>query len=169
MANEIYHSVLIFNLNERLFINALDGLTEVQIKERLSGHNNPISWIAAHTVWARYNTLMFLGQPAKNPFDAHFEGFKAYSDSIEYPLLETIKAEWHKASALLKEAFQAVSATQLAAESPVKSPMGDTTISGTIAFLAQHESYDIGQIAFLKKYYTGEAMKYNYCKSFFKQ
>jgi hypothetical protein len=104
---------------------------------------------------------MFLGQPAKNPFDAHFEGFKAYSDSIEYPLLETIKAEWHKASALLKEAFQAVSATQLAAESPVKSPIGDTTISGTIAFLAQHESYDIGQIAFLKKYYTGEAMKYN--------
>ena len=161
MANEIYNSVLIFYLNELLFINALDGLTEVQIKERLSGHNNPISWIAAHTVWARYNTLMFLGQPAKNPFDTHFEGFKAYSDSIEYPLLETIKAEWHKASALLKEAFQAVSATQLAAESPVKSPMGDTTISGTIAFLAQHESYDIGQIAFLKKYYTGEAMKYN--------
>jgi len=28
------------------------------------------------------------------------------------------------------------------------------------AFLAQHESYDIGQLGFLKKYYTAEAMKY---------
>ena len=34
------------------------------------------------------------------------------------------------------------------------------TFGGTIAFLTQHESYDIGQIAFLKKYHTKEAMKY---------
>ena len=44
---------------------------------------------------------------------------------------------------------------------PFKSPIGDFTIGGTIAFLAQHESYDIGQAAYLKKYFTKEAMSYS--------
>ncbi len=161
MTNSIQHSVLILNMNERLFINALEGLTEAQAKERISDHNNPINWIAAHTVWARFNVLAFLGKPEQNPFDELFQGFKPYSEETTYPSLETIKAAWHKASALLKGAIQSVSETHLAAESPIKSPIGDPTMGGTIAFLAQHESYDIGQIAFLKKYYTKEAMKYN--------
>jgi len=42
----------------------------------------------------------------------------------------------------------------LAADAPFKNPTGDSTIGGTIAFLAQHESYDIGQIGLLKKYFT---------------
>ena len=58
----------IFNLNSRLFINALDGVTEEQAKERISDHNNPLNWLATHTVWARYNTCMLLGKPAKNPY-----------------------------------------------------------------------------------------------------
>lgn len=48
----------------------------------------------------------------------------------------------------------------MAAESPLKNPIGDSTNGGTLAFLTQHESYDIGQLAFLKKYYTKEAMQY---------
>ena len=77
-----------------------------------------------------------------------------------YPSLETVKTEWKNASQLLKEALQNVTEEQLAAQAPFKNPMGDFSNGGTVAFLTQHESYDIGQIAFLKKYYTKEAMKY---------
>jgi hypothetical protein len=162
MAKSIYHPQLIFNLNSRLFVNALAGVTEEQAKERISDHNNPVNWLAAHTVWARYNTCAMLGRPAeKNPFDGLFEKFKPFDAATDYGTLAQAKAEWEKATALLNEALAGVSEEHLAAECPLKSPTGDFSFGGTVSFLAQHESYDIGQIAFLKKYFTKEAMTYN--------
>lgn len=160
MKKSIYQSALMFAMNERLFLSTLDGVTDEQARERLSGHNNPLIWIATHTVWARYNMLIFLGKPAKNPFEGMFENFKAYDAADKYPTLAVIKEEWKKASALLTDALQTVTEEHLAAEGPLKNPIGDFTNGGTLAFLAQHESYDIGQLGFLKKYYTGEAMVY---------
>jgi hypothetical protein len=160
MKKSIYSSALILSMNERLFFNALEGISEGQAQERLSGHNNPVIWIAAHTVWARYNMLLFLGKPVKNPFEDLFENFKAYDAADPYPTLERVKTEWEQVSKLLQAALEAVTDEQLAGESPVKSPIGDFTNGGTVAFLAQHESYDIGQMAFLKKYFTQKAMQY---------
>ena len=160
MKKSIYQSELMLNMNERLFLNALEGVNDEQARERLSSHSNPLIWIATHTVWARYNMLALLGKPAKNPFDGKFENFKAYDANDNYPSLESVKTEWRNASKLLKEALDGVSEEHLAAESPFKSPIDDFTNGGAIAFLAQHESYDIGQMGFLKKYYSKEAMKY---------
>jgi hypothetical protein len=98
--------------------------------------------------------------PAKNPYDGLFENFKAFDPSLEYSTLAAAKTEWEKATSLLKEALSAVTEEHLAAVSALKNPTGDFTNAGTVAFLAQHESYDIGQIALLKKYFTKEAMKY---------
>jgi hypothetical protein len=162
MAKSIYHSEIIFNLNSRLFMNALEGVTEEQAKERISDHNNSLNWLAAHTVWARYNSCAMLGKPvAKNPYDGLFEGFKPFDAAADYGTLAKAKEEWNKASELLKEALATVTEEHLAADCPLKSPIGDFTFGGTVAFLAQHESYDIGQIAFLKKYLTKVAMSYN--------
>jgi hypothetical protein len=161
MSKSIHQLEIIFNLNDRLFINALDGITEDQAKERITGHVNPVNWIAAHTVWARYNALMFLGAPAGNPYNYLFENFKGYDSSLNYPSLAEIKREWRKVSDLFKDALATVSDEQLAADAPIKNPGGDFTNGGTVAFFAQHESYDIGQMALLKKFHTKEAMSYN--------
>lgn len=161
MSNSINQLGNILNLNERLFNNSLQGLTEQQANERLSAHNNPLSWLVAHTVDARYLMLLFLGKPAPSPYKELFTNFRAYDPSLGYPSLAEVKKEWQKVSGLLKDAVKSASDEQLAADSPIKSPIGDFTNAGTLAFLAQHESYDIGQIAFMKKYYTKEAMKYD--------
>jgi hypothetical protein len=159
-ATSIYPSLLIFRLNHRLFLNALEGVTEEHARVRISEHSNPFIWVATHTVWARYNTLNFLGASAENPFKGMFENFRPYDPKDTYPTFETVREEWKKVSTLLKEALHNVSEEHLAAESPLKSPIGDSTNGGTIVFLAQHESYDIGQMGYLKKYFTKEAMKY---------
>src|SRR5258705_5693246 len=162
MAKSIYHTEIILNLNTRLFLSALDAVSELQAKERMSDHNNPLSWLAAHTVWARYNICAMLGKPAaKNPYDGLFENFKPFDAATNYGTLADAKAEWNKASELLQEVLAAVTEEHLAADCPLKSPIGDFTFGGTVTFLAQHESYDIGQIAYLKKYFTKEAMSYN--------
>jgi hypothetical protein len=160
MKKSTYHLELVLNLNERLFLNALHGVDDEAANERVTDHNNPMIWIATHTVWARYNMLVFLGKPAKNPFSGKFENFKAYDAADNYPSLEIVKQEWQNATRLLKEALQDVTEEILAADSPQKTPIGESTNGGTFTFLVQHESYDIGQMAFLKKFLTREAMKY---------
>jgi hypothetical protein len=161
MAKSIYQSEIMLNMNTRLFINALEGVTDDQAKLRISEHNNPLSWLATHTVWARYNACAMLGKPvAKNPYDGMFEKFRPFTATDKFPTMAEVRAEWNKASELLKEALASVTEEHLAADCPLKSPIGDFSFGGTVAFLTQHESYDIGQIAFLKKYHTKEAMKY---------
>jgi hypothetical protein len=98
MSKSIFQSEIIFNLNDRLFINALEGLTDEQAMQRLTPHNNPLNWIAAHTVDARYLALMLLGKPAQTPYKGMFENFKAYDPAIKYPGLENIRYEWKKVS-----------------------------------------------------------------------
>lgn len=161
MNSSIDHLQSIFSLNTRLFNNTLAGVTEEQSTERVSSHSNSFKWIATHTVWARYNTLMFLGKPAQNPYPGLFENFKPFDAADKYPSLEEIKTEWKKVSELLKYALNEVSEEHLSADAPFKSPIGDNSMGGTVAFFAQHESYDIGQLGFLKKYLTKEAMSYS--------
>jgi len=155
------HSELILNMNTRLFNNTLQGVTEDQAAQRLSDHNNSLIWLATHTVWARYNILNFLGKPATNPYAGMFENFKPYNPADKYPTIAEVKAEWNKASSLLTDAIKSVNEEHLAAESPFKSPIGEHTNGGAVAFLTQHESYEIGQMGFLKKFHTKEAMSYN--------
>src|SRR5947209_3637340 len=100
MVESIKTVSLILNLNDRLFHNALAGVTDEQAKERISEHNNPIDWIAAHTVSSRYLMLMFLGKPAANPYQDLFENFKGYDPELEYPSLEEIKEEWERVTAM---------------------------------------------------------------------
>jgi hypothetical protein len=161
MKKSTHHSEIILKLNTKLFLNALVGVTEEQAKERISTHNNSLQWIATHTTWARYNMLALLGKPVTNPYAGLFENFKPYDDSMQLPTLENVREEWKKASDLLMDALSSVTEEHLAADAPFKNPTGDFSIGGCIAFLAQHESYDVGQAAFLKKYLTKEAMSYN--------
>ncbi len=145
----MYQSEIILNMNSRLFLNALEGVTDDQAKERISDHNNPLNWLATHTVCSRFMICMLLGKPAaKNPYEGIFENFKAFDPATSYPTMEGIKKEWATATTLLEAALSLVNEEHLATDSPLKSPIGDFTIAGTIAFLAQHESYDIGQMGF---------------------
>jgi hypothetical protein len=154
MKNSIDHCDIILKLNSKLFLNALAGVSEEQAKERISDHNNSLLWIATHTTWARYNMVGMLGKPVTNPYVGPND------TSMKLPSLESVKEEWEKATLLLNDALASVKEEHLKADAPFKSPIGDFSMGGTIAFLAQHESYDIGQMGFLKKFLTKEAMSY---------
>ncbi len=162
MKKSLYYLELLLNLNERVGFSIRLLVSQ---KIRL-GNASAIQIIlqsgSLPTLFGRARIWQcFCGKPGNNPYNGLFENFKPYEESMQLPTLESVKDEWKKASQLLKEAFALVSEEQLASDAPFKNPTGDFTIGGSIAFLAQHESYDIGQIGFLKKLLTNEAMSYN--------
>jgi len=156
----VYPSCLIFNLNHRLLVNCLEGITEEQATTRISESSNSLIWMATHIVWARFNTIKLLGGNPDNPYNGLFEKFKPFDPADTYPTLSAVKAEWDKATELLKKALQHVTEGHLATPPPFTPPTGDNSIGGAIIFLSQHESFHIGQMAFLKKYFTKSSMSY---------
>jgi hypothetical protein len=160
MLNELYSVSLMLKLNERLFVNCLVGVTDEEAAKRISDHNNPFIWLVTHTTWARYNIAAMLGKPGNNPYNGMFEGFKPYDATMKFDSLEKIREEWLAASSLVNEGLETATPEHLAAAAPFQNPTGDNTLGGAVAFLTQHESYDIGQMGILKKYHTNEAMSY---------
>lgn len=48
MSKSNYQAEIMFNMNSRRFINALEGITEEQANHRFSDHNNSIIWLGTH-------------------------------------------------------------------------------------------------------------------------
>ena len=160
MTNDLKSMQIILNLNTRLFANTLEGITEEHWNARVSDHNNPLKWIAAHVVSSRYLILTFLGKPAQNPYQELFANQRPYEATVVYPSLGDVKKEWEKVSALMKTALASPSSEALGMNAPFPLLIEDQTSFGAMAFFVEHESYEIGQLGFLKKYHTKEAMKY---------
>ena len=161
MTNDLKSMQTILNLNTRLFDNTLEGITEEHWNARMSGHNNPLKWIAAHVVSSRYLFLTLLGKPTQSPYQELFANQRPYDTKDVYPSLGEVKKEWETVSALLKTALVSPSSEALGKSPPFPLPIEEQTNFGALAFFVQHESYEIGQLGFLKKYHTKEAMKYD--------
>ena len=155
-------NLTIFNMNTKLFIDCMEGITEEQSNVRISSDTNSIKWIAAHIIWARYNASTLMGNPpVNNPYTGLFENFRPTNEADDYKTVIEINEEWKKASDLIENSFLKIENDFWEKEAPIKlSFIGDDTNAGLITFLAQHESFHLGQLAILKKNITGISMKY---------
>jgi len=68
-----------------------------------------------------------------------------------FPPVDAVDAAWRQVSDLLLQRFPALSAAALGEESTQEFPVEDRTVMGGIAFLLLHESFHIGQLAYLRR------------------
>ena len=150
----------IFRLDTRLLRNCLDGMTEEQGLARPSAATNSAAFVAAHVTDTRYYILTLLGDARPNPLAPYLEGARGIDDLVRCPPLATTLEAWGETAAALGTRLGAATAAELDAPSPQRFPVDDRTLLGALAFLAQHESYHVGQLALLRKYAGLPAMRY---------
>lgn len=150
----------ILRLNTRLFHNCLDGLSEEQADVRPSGATNSAGFVGAHVADSRYFLLRLLGAARENPLAAALDGARGIDDLASRPLLAAVTAAWHAAAQALDERLATIGAAELDAPSEARFPVADRTVLGALAFLVQHDSYHVGQLALLRKYAGLPAMRY---------
>lgn len=150
----------IFRLNTRLFSNVLEGVTPELATQRLTDSTNSLVWMAGHLLSTRYLICQLLGNAVKDPYASYF-GKGAAIRNMEYPNIGELLANWEEHSADLLSCLQKQDAAALEAPSPSRYPVSDDTMAGMLAFFAQHESYHLGQMAFLRKALGLPAMQYN--------
>lgn len=150
----------IFKLNSRLLLNCLDGMLEDQARWRPGPASNSAAFLALHLVDARHLLAKLIGLELHNPFAARLEGARSIEALKDLPSLDEIRAAWKEVTGSLRERLKAMTGEELARACPEQFPLGDKTVLGAITFLLQHDSYHIGQLAFLRKQAGLEAMRY---------
>jgi uncharacterized damage-inducible protein DinB len=141
-----------YQQNAQILDKSFDGLTPEEWQARPNGSTNPMLWIAGHIVWSRATTLQFLGAPWSRPWLPLFARGAKLLEPSEYPTTEEVLAAWSEVKASLSSAMEGATEEALAAPGPEKIPSLDGKMSGLVGFLAFHETYHVGQAAYLRRY-----------------
>lgn len=146
-------------LNTRLFLNCLDGVEDATARKRPSAETNSIGFLACHVLHARYYLASYVGLKPANPFQELFDSAHDVNE-LEVPPLDELRSAWAELSAQLADRLPVLTEAELGRDSGQEFPVDDGTVRGAVAFLVQHESFHIGQLALLRKYFGLEGMAY---------
>lgn len=150
----------IYELNTDLLLNCLDGLSEEEARHRLAGGGNSIAFLAAHLTDTRHFIANRLGRALHNPLTPYLADAASIDDIRRWPPLSEIQDAWLTVAAHLAAVLEALTAEDLARQNVHRFPLSDSSALGFLAFLAQHESYHVGQAAFLRRQLGKPAMAY---------
>ena len=138
-------------LNHRLLLACLDGMDDTAAQKVLAPDTNHAAFLVLHLIDARCFLLKMLGEEVEHPFGDTYDNAKGIGDIERFPTVGELRAAWKQTGTWMKKAFENVTEEQLAAKPPLKMPVADETCAGAVTFLAQHESYHVGQLALLRK------------------
>ncbi len=153
-----HHAVL--RLNTRLFLNCLEGVDDAAAARRPGPETNGMGFLALHLLDARAHLAGLVGAEADHPFAAMLEGVRGIDDLERLPPLDEVRAAWERVSAAAADRLAALREEDVLRPSPQRYPVEDATVLGAVAFLLQHDSYHVGQLALLRKHFGLGAMRY---------
>jgi uncharacterized damage-inducible protein DinB len=144
--------VEIFNLNTRLFRELTDNLSDEQARERPSNETYSIVFLACHLVEARDCLARLVGIEKTRSLAEVLQSVTTVVELNNEPPLDQVKEAWEEVTALLWERIPCLSSDSLDQESSDRFPLDNSSVFGGLVFLLHHESYHIGQLAFLRRY-----------------
>ena len=150
----------LLRLNTRLLLNCLEGLSDDQASVRVLPPTNSVAFLVAHLIDARHKLLAVLGGAAENPLTELFADARSIDDVPSLPSLVELCEAWQAVASALASRLAELSAEEIDAPAPQRYPGDDPSVLGALAFLVQHDSYHIGQLALLRRALGLPAMRY---------
>jgi uncharacterized damage-inducible protein DinB len=152
METNFAHVKGMFKFNTDIVNKALTGVDPEHWFKNPGEDSNHLMWIMGHLVVHRAHTLKTLGVDWENKWMPLFaQGTDRLADTA-YPSIEEMRAAWEQVSAELAKALQQAAPDVLAEKAPKGPPSFDGKLGGTVAFLAFHDTYHVGQISYLRKW-----------------
>lgn len=142
---------LIFKLNTGLLRTTLDGLSAEDLWQRPTPLTNPMLWIYGHVVQTRATMLGLLEDPFDTAWTDLFTRGSGLHETPRYPSRDDIDRTHRQIVDRLRARFDLLTEADLAAPARGKQVPGANTVGDQLAFLAFHESYHIGQLAYVRK------------------
>jgi len=151
----------IFDYHTKMFLNALDGISDEDAQSRMGTKANHMAWIAGSLVYQRQMIANSAGVDVKQTSAKLFENNKGIQDNVTYPSLGELKDDWNKISPLLSKALSNMSEEEMNGPDPFKMPGANFTFFDTaVVFSIDRESYCLGQLGLYRRLLGYDAMKY---------
>jgi uncharacterized damage-inducible protein DinB len=150
----------LFRLNTELLLNCVARVDDASAARRVTPSTNSIAFLVAHLTDTRHYLAGLLGAPLDNPLTRYLAKARSLDEVSELPSLGHLLAEWERIAAHLAVEVERLDTPALARPLRGRFPGGDGTLLGAMAFLAQHESYHVGQLALLRRQLGFPAMSY---------
>jgi uncharacterized damage-inducible protein DinB len=160
MEPQITPLAAILDLNTDLLLNSIEGISDSEAQYRLPAGGNSIAFLMAHLTDTRHFLASRLGHPLTNPLARYLADAKSIDDIRSWATLDEMRSAWLAISAHLQTTLEALTTADLQRPGAHRFPISDSTPLGLIAFLGQHDSYHLGQIAFLRRQLGKPAMSY---------
>jgi hypothetical protein len=141
-----------FKFNADLFRKIVEGIAPDRWLVRPGNDSNHLLWVTGHTVWSRRLTLQALGSEWSRPWDKLFARGAKLAEQENYPKPEEVLSAWDDVSGKLAAVLDGVSPEDLSVPAPQAIPSFDGKLSGALTFFSIHESYHLGQMAYLRKW-----------------
>ena len=141
-----------FAQNTGFLQKVVADLSPEQWLGRPSEHSNHITWIVGHVIWARHALINRVGGTWSCPGIEVFARSAKLDVSCSYPSPDALLALWRDSATALDAALSDLTPEALAAPAPAGPPSPDGKVSGFIGVLAWHETYHLGQIAYLRSW-----------------
>lgn len=142
--------VMMFRINETLIARAMDGLTNDQLWQRPTEHNNPMLWLVGHLVRSRARLLTALGDPFDTGWGEAFARGSAVEDRATYASSGDITGMMIAVNQRLYPKMESLRGDDLAQPASGPVPL-IKTVADLATFLTMHESYHVGQLAYIRK------------------
>ncbi len=131
---------------------AVADLTPEQWFARPNDHSNHVTWIVGHVIWARHALINRVGGKWSCPGLEIFARSVKLDESASYPAPDALLALWRDSAVALDTTLSNLTPEELAAPAPPGPPSPDGKVSGFIGVLAWHETYHLGQVAYLRSW-----------------
>ena len=137
--------------NAGLIKSALDGLTPTDLWHRPTDRSNPMLWIFGHIVATRAELARLLGERIDTGWGDKFARGTRVDAADQYPRVQEIERVNRDIVERLKAKFAALTDEELAGPPADAHLPGVKTLADQIAGYAFHESYHVGQMAYVRK------------------
>lgn len=152
----VYHPAIkpvafIFANNDGLAERSFLGVKPEDLWKQPTPQTNSMLWIYAHMVATRARLLSIFGEAYDPGWGDVFGRGAELQDVSKYPTRERINEVAREVSARLFAGLAAVTDADLSREPRGPRPPSAVTVGDQLAFLALHDSYHVGQLAYVRK------------------
>lgn len=140
-----------FKIDSYLLNNSIKDVQEEDINKRPNDCGNSLLFIAGHVTQYYFSILKLLGIEKEFPWGDTFARGVNVDNNTEYPKIEEIVELYNKISKESLAALEQASDETLSAKVPFELPGSDGTVLGAMGFFAFHETYHIGQMAYVRR------------------
>ena len=156
--------IIQFDLHHRLFNNVLDGFTDEETNQRLSGYPeiSHVKYLAGHLLSSQYGIASIAGLNPEVKWNDLFAvmGQSEAKDDAPYPHIDEIKAEWNRLHEPVRAGLLSLDPSTLNKKPPAPFDVVSDTAGQLWAFISHHQAYHIGQIGILRRAFGKAPMSF---------